>query len=52
MQILSKVLAANTALIRPITPRLSIYENFSLGFLWKAKHKKPGETGKGENEHE
>ena len=30
MQILSKVLAANTALIRPITPRLSIYENFSL----------------------
>lgn len=44
MQILSKVLAANTALIRPITPRLSIYENFSLGFLWKAKHKKPEEV--------
>lgn len=43
MQILSKVLAANTALIRPITPRLSIYENFSLGLLWKAKHKKPSD---------
>lgn len=44
MQILSKVLAANTALIRPITPRLSIYENFSLGLLWKAKHKKLSEV--------
>ena len=44
MQILSKVLAANTALIRPITPRLSIYENFSLGRLWKAKHNRPSEV--------
>ena len=52
MQILSKVLAANTALIRPITPRLSIYENFSLGRLWKAKHNKFGETGKGGAAHE
>lgn len=46
MQILSKVLAANTALIRPITPRLSIYENFSLNLLWKAKHNKPQELKK------
>lgn len=44
MQILSKVLAANTALIRPITPRLSIYENFSLGLLCLAFHKKPDEV--------
>ena len=46
MQILSKVLAANTALIRPITPRLSIYENFSLGRLWKGKHNRPQELKK------
>lgn len=44
MQILSKVFAAKTALIRPITPRLSIYENFSLGLLWLAFHNKPGES--------
>lgn len=43
MQILSKVFAAKTALIRPITPRLSIYENFSLGFLWLAFHNKPSD---------
>lgn len=45
MQLLSQVFAAKTALIRPITPRLSIYENFSLGVLWKANHNTPEEVG-------
>lgn len=43
MQLLSKVFAAKRALIQPITARLSIYDNFSLGRLWIAFHKKPGE---------
>lgn len=43
MQLLSKVFSAKTTLIQPITARLSIYESFSLGLLWKAIHNKPGE---------
>lgn len=43
MQLLSKVFAVKTTLIQPITERLSICENFSLGLLWIAFHKRPGE---------
>lgn len=43
MQLLSKVFSAKITLIQPITERLSIYENFSLGLLWIAFHNKPQE---------
>ena len=45
MQLLSQVFAVRMALIWPILPWLSIYENFSLGVLWKAFHNAPEEVG-------
>lgn len=52
MQLLSQVFYNKMAQIRLISSRLSIYKNFSLGLLWKAYHKNPGETAKGETTHE
>lgn len=43
MQLLSQVFSAKTAHNQLITICLSIYKNFSLGFLWEAFHNKPGE---------
>ena len=52
MQLLSQVFSIKMLYRQLITTILSIYKNFSLNFLCKALHKTPGETGKGENEHE
>ena len=52
MQLLSQVFSIKMLYRQLITTILSIYKNFSLSLLCKALHKKLGETGKGENEHE
>ena len=52
MQLLSQVFSIKMLYRQLITITLSIYKNFSLGVLCKALHKKLGETGKGENDHE
>ena len=44
MQLLSQVFSAKTAHNQLFTICLSICKNFSLSFLWKASHKKLGET--------
>ena len=49
---LSKDIWARTAETQPFFAFLSIIQNFSLGFLCKALHNKPGETGKGGTAHE
>lgn len=43
MQLLSQVFSVKMAYGQLITITLSIYKNFSLGRLWKALHKRPGE---------
>ena len=43
-KILSKDIWARTAEIQPFFAFLSIIQNFSLGFLCKALHKKPSEV--------
>lgn len=43
MQLLSQVFSVKMAYGQLITIILSIYKNFSLGFLCKAFHNKPGE---------
>ena len=43
MQLLSQVFSIKMLYRQLITITLSIYKNFSLGFLCKALHKKPGE---------
>ena len=44
MQLLSQVFSIKMAYGQLITIILSIYKNFSLGFLRKAFHKRPGEV--------
>ena len=43
MQLLSQVFSIKMLYRQLITITLSIYKNFSLGFLCKALHNKPGE---------
>ena len=43
MQLLSKVFSVKMVYRQLITIILSIYKNFSLSFLCKALHNKPGE---------
>ena len=43
MQLLSQVLDTIMAKYQINPPLLSIYKNFSLGFLWKSFHNRPGE---------
>lgn len=43
MQLLSQVFSVKMAYGQLITITLSIYKNFSLGFLCKALHKRPEE---------
>ena len=43
MQLLSQVFSIKMLYRQLITITLSIYKNFSLGRLWKALHKRPGE---------
>lgn len=47
MQLLSQVFSVKMAYGQLITITLSIYKNFSLGFLWKALHKRPDEAIRG-----
>ena len=44
MQLVSQVFSVKMAYGQLITITLSIYKNFSLGRLWKALHKRPGEV--------
>ena len=44
MQLLSKEILMRAAKNQPLSSFLSITQNFSLGFLCKALHKKPGEV--------
>ena len=44
MQLLSKVFSVKMVYRQLITIILSIYKNFSLGFLCKALHNKPSEV--------
>lgn len=44
MQLLSKVFSVKMVYRQLITIILSIYKNFSLNFLCKALHNKPGEV--------
>jgi hypothetical protein len=44
MQFLSKEILLRAAKNQPLSSFLSITQNFSLGVLCKALHKKPGET--------
>lgn len=46
MQLLSKVFSVKMVYRQLITIILSIYKNFSLGFLCKALHNKPQELKK------
>lgn len=43
MQLLSQVFTEKMLYRQLITTTLSIYKNFSLGFLWEASHNKPNE---------
>ena len=44
MQLLSQVFSVKMLYRQLITTTLSIYKNFSLGFLCKALHKRPSEV--------
>ena len=43
MQLLSKISTSKVVYYQHFSQFLSIYSNFSLGFLWKDFHKKPRE---------
>lgn len=45
-KVLSKDICVRTAEFQPFFAFLFIIQNFSLGFLWKALHKRPQELKK------